>query len=174
MSADFSGVISATAQWLTRAYPVTGGAMDDALAQAQAHQAATVAAWLRYPTETDAALVAMVGPSGSARLDWLTGSDTAPLDEAEHAWRSWVDEVVASWAACLLTAPGLATAAVAAVNGCHHAAALPLDFRRLVAPNDRDLRAASLLRHPDLVAPIAQLHHDALIDCLEADPVGSD
>ena len=47
-------------------------------------------------------------PGGSGRLDWLTGAEAVTADEAEYAWRSWVDEVVASWAACLLTTPALA------------------------------------------------------------------
>jgi hypothetical protein len=174
VSADLSPVIAATAQWLVRSYPVTGGALDSALAQAQARQAATVAAWLRYPTATDAALVAFVGPGGSARLDWLTGAEAAAVEETEYGWRSWVDEVVASWAACLLTAPELATDAVAAVAGCEHLAGLPCDFRRLTDPDGCDRRAAALLRHPDLLAPVADLHRAALVRHLQGDPIGAD
>jgi hypothetical protein len=155
---------------MARSYPVTGAAFDAARAQAQARQAVTVAAWLRYPTATDAALVSLVGPGGSGRLDWLTGSDAATIDEAEYAWRSWVDEIVASWAACLLTSPELATEAVAAVAGCDHLAGLPVDFLRLTEPDDHDCRAAALLRHPDLLAPLADLHRDALLQHLQGDP----
>ena len=57
----------------------------------------------------DAGLVELAGPGGSARLDGLTGS--GPVRE-EDAWRTWVDEVVASWAACLLCDPALAPGAV--------------------------------------------------------------
>ncbi|MFJ9850378.1 hypothetical protein [Streptomyces sp. NPDC101150] len=173
MSADISSVIASTTQWLLRSYPVTGGALDAARAQAQAQQAATVAAWLRYPTEADAALVALVGPGGSGRLDWLTGADASAAGEDEEAWRSWVDEVVASWAACLLTSPGLADAAVSALGGCEHAAGLSLDFRRLTRPDDHDRGAAALLRHPDLLAPVADLHRSALVRHLQGDPLGS-
>ncbi|WP_237289155.1 hypothetical protein [Streptomyces gilvosporeus] len=179
-TADISSVIASTTQWLLRSYPVTGGAFDAARAQAQARQAATVAAWLRYPTEADAGLVALVGPGGSGRLDWLTGADAAASGEdgdteaAEEAWRSWVDEVVASWAACLLTAPDLADAAVAALTGCEHAAGLPLDFGRLTRPDDHDRRAAALLRHPDLLAPVADLHRATLVRQLRRNPLDGD
>ncbi|WAL68405.1 hypothetical protein ORV05_11740 [Amycolatopsis cynarae] len=169
MPADFSAVIAATAQWLLRAYPPAGGVFDAALAEAQARQAATVAAWLRYPTTLDSSLLGMLGPGGSARLDWVTGVDTGmdtgmdtAATEEETAWRTWVDEVVASWAATLLADGELAAAAVAAVAGSEHADGLAFDFRRLTHPDDRDRQAAALLRHPDLLAPVAELHRDQL------------
>lgn len=175
MPTDLSPVIAATAQWLTRAYPSSGGAMDSALAEVQARQAVTVAAWLRYPTPMDAALVAVAGPGGSARLDRITGADgpdagAGAEDANGYAWRTWVDEVVASWAACLLSTPGLAGAAVAELAECGAANGSPVEFRRLVAPDERDRRAAVLLRHPDLLAPIAELHHAQLLDRLEPGP----
>nr|WP_205863292.1 hypothetical protein [Planosporangium thailandense] len=162
-----SSVISATAQWLVRAYPAPGGALSATLAEVQARQAATVAAWLRYPTSLDAALVDMVGPGGSGRLDWLAGADGTLPSGAEYAWRTWVDEVVASWAACLLADPELAVAAVAAVADCEHLAGLHRDFRRLTRPDDRDRYAAILLRHPDLLDPVAALHREQLLERLE-------
>ncbi len=76
-----------------------------------------------------------------------------------------MDEVPASWAACLLGEPRLAEAAVAAIAG--HA---PAGYRRLLAPGDRDLRAAALLRHPDLLAPVADLHRERLLAALALDP----
>ncbi|MGV9567975.1 hypothetical protein [Streptomyces sp. NPDC003480] len=170
MSADLSPVIAATTQWLLRSYPGTGGALDAALAEAQASQAVMVAAWLRYPTVADAALVALVGPGGSARLDWLTGSDAAVADESDAGWRTWVDEVVASWAATLLTAPSLARDAVAALDTSDHTAGLVFDFRRLTDPGERDRRAAPLLRHPDLLAALAGLHRDSLVRRLHGEP----
>ncbi|MGG7575939.1 hypothetical protein [Streptomyces sirii] len=174
MSADISPVIASTVQWLLRSYPVTGGVLDAALAEAQARQAATVAAWLRYPTAADAAVVALVGPGGSARLDWITGADTSGSDAAEEPWRSWVDEVVASWAACLLTTPELAEEAVIALARGEHAAGMSLDFRRLTRPDDSDRRATALLRHPDLLGPVADLHRAALIRHLRGDPLDAD
>ncbi|MGP4043676.1 hypothetical protein [Streptomyces sp. 2A115] len=175
MPADLSPLIAATAQWLTRAYPAGGGALDSALAEVQARQAVTVAAWLRYPTSMDAALVGMAGPGGSERLDWITGADSATdttwtEDVARYAWRTWVDEVVASWAACLLTEPALAAMAVTAVAAGDRMTGLPIDFRRLVSPDERDLRAAALLRHPDLLAPVADLHRTALLAHLHLGP----
>ncbi|WP_411138536.1 hypothetical protein [Streptomyces sp. C10] len=167
MSADISPVIASTAQWLLRSYPVTGGALDAALAEAQARQAATAAAWLRYPTAADAAVVALVGPGGSAGLDWITGADTSGPGVSEEPWRSWVDEVVASWAACLLTTPELADEAVAALARSEHAGGGRLDFRRLIRPDDRDRQAAVLLRHPDLLGPVAELHRAALVRHLQ-------
>ncbi|MFI6035781.1 hypothetical protein ACIBBD_16725 [Streptomyces sp. NPDC051315] len=161
MRADLSPLIAATAQWLTRAYPASGGALASALCEVQARQAVTVAAWLRYPTVMDAALVGMAGPGGSARLDWISGAESD-----EEAWRSWVDEVVASWAACLLVDPELAELAVAALDGGDHTTGLPVEFRRLVAPDAGDRRAAALLRHPDLLAPVAELHQGQLLDLL--------
>jgi hypothetical protein len=166
--ADLSPLIAATAQWLTRAYPSGGGALASALCEVQARQAVTVAAWLRYPTPMDAALVRMAGSGGSARLDRITGGDRAGAPEAdEDAWRTWVDEVVASWAACLLTDPELAALAVTAVaEDGHTAAGAALEFRRLTAPDETDRRAAALLRHPDLLAPVAALHQGQLLNRL--------
>ncbi|MFD7455858.1 MULTISPECIES: hypothetical protein [unclassified Streptomyces] len=170
MLTHLSPLIAATAQWLTRAYPASGGALAEALCEVQARQAVTAAALLRYPTRTDAALVAMAGPGGSARLDWVTGADTAVgADTADTAWRTWVDEVVASWAACLLTDPELARLAVTAVTEATEPAGTPLEYRRLLEPGDRDWQAAALLRHPDLLAPVAGLHHAHLVARLGPD-----
>jgi hypothetical protein len=162
-------VIAATAHWLTRAFPA-GNTVKALQAYAQARQAVTVAAWLRYPTAMDAGLLAMVGPGGSGRLDWLLDARLEPRDD-ELAWRAWVDEVLASWAACLLADRDLATAAVAAVAGCEHAAGLDRDFRRLTEPDEADGRAAVLLRHPDLVGPLAELHRAELLGRLYPDSV---
>ncbi|MFE7648064.1 hypothetical protein [Streptomyces phaeoluteigriseus] len=171
MRADLSPLIAATAQWLTRAYPACGGALASALCEVQARQAVTVAAWLRYPTVMDAALVGMAGPGGSARLDRINGTDADPTGagagtDGADAWRSWVDEVVASWAACLLTDPELAALAVAGLDGGDHTTGLPMEFRRLLAPDARDREAAALLRHPDLLAPVTELHSTQLMDLL--------
>ncbi|MFD7702035.1 hypothetical protein [Streptomyces caelestis] len=161
MQADLSPVIAATAQWLTRSFPAPGGALAAALCEAQARQAATVAARLRYPTEMDAALVGLAGPGGSGRLDWVTGADAG---DGGEGWRTWVDEVVASWAVCLLADARLAVAAVAALGGDGR-----VEFRRLVAPDESDRGAAALLRHPDLVDPVAGLHRSALLGRLDPD-----
>ncbi|CAL9346988.1 hypothetical protein [Streptomyces sp. enrichment culture] len=161
MHADLSPVIAATSQWLVRAYPASGGALACALCEVQARQAVTVAARLRYPTPMDVALLGVAGPGGSARLDGITGADGAgSADRDEEAWRTWVDEVVASWAVCLLTDPALAASAVGASGGA------PAEFGRLLAPDETDLRAAVLLRHPDLVASVAELHHAQLVERL--------
>ncbi|MFH9432947.1 hypothetical protein [Streptomyces rochei] len=158
MYADLSPVIAATAQWLTRAYPASGGALALALTEAQARQAVTVAARLRYPTPMDVGLMGVAGPGGSARLDWITGVD-GDGDGAADAWRTWVDEVVASWAVSLLADPELAARAVRALAE----GGTPVDYRRLLTPDDGDRRAAALLRHPDLVAPVAVLHRAELL-----------
>ncbi|QNP61764.1 hypothetical protein [Streptomyces genisteinicus] len=163
MHTDLTPLIAATTRWLTGAYPSSGGAASQALCEAQARQAVTVAARLRYPTSADAALVAMAGPGGSGRLDTLAGPDGSG-DGGRHAWRSWVDEVVASWAACLLASPALAAAAVGALGDEASA------YRRLTAPGARDLAAAALLRHPDLVRPVAALHGGGLAGRLGAGP----
>ncbi|MGW3465316.1 hypothetical protein ACWDE9_39705, partial [Streptomyces olivaceoviridis] len=55
--------------------------------------------------------------------------------------------------------------AVAALAGSEHAAT-PTEFRRLLTPDDVDRGAAALLRHPDLLWPVAELHHDQLVDRL--------
>lgn len=145
--------------------------MDSALAHAQAHQAVTVAASLRYPTPVDAALVAVAGSGGSDRLDRITGADAAGTDDTEeYAWRTWVDEVVASWAACLLGDPELATTAVAAVTEGGRGEGTSAGFRRLVTPDERDRRAGALLRHPDLLEPVARLHRSALLVRLGPSP----
>jgi len=41
-----------------------------------------------------------------------------------------------------------------------------MDFRRLTAPDAHDRRAAALLRHPDLLAPVAGLHQGGLLERL--------
>ncbi|MDT9695252.1 hypothetical protein [Streptomyces sp. P17] len=163
MLSDFSSLIAATARWLTSAFPPNGGALAAALCDAQARQAVTIAAWLRYPTPTDAALAGMAGSGGSARLDWITGAEGEP-----GVWRTWVDEVIASWAACLLADPRLAGLAVAAVDDGTHTDGAPVEFRRLIEPDDNERRAAALLRHPDLLAPVADLHRAELMALLEA------
>ncbi|MFF9625168.1 hypothetical protein [Streptomyces griseosporeus] len=168
MHTDLSPLIAATAQWLTRAYPPCGGALSSVLCEVQARQAVTVAAWLRYPTSMDVALVGISGPGGTARLDWITGADASAAGVADgQEWRTWVDEVVASWAACLLTDPELAARAVAALAEGDHTVPTRVDFRRLLTPDDADRRAAALLRHPDLLAPVAHLHHGQLLDLLD-------
>ncbi len=80
-------------------------------------------------------------------------------DGAADAWRTWVDEVVASWAVSLLADPELAAHAVRALAE----GGTPVDYRRLLTPDDGDRRAAALLRHPDLVAPVAVLHRAELL-----------
>ncbi|WP_238412058.1 hypothetical protein [Saccharothrix deserti] len=160
-------MIAATTQWLVRAYPAArGGSFSDTLVKVQARQAVTVAAWLRYPTALDAAFLEMAGPGGADGLDRLVGADVEPLDD--QGWRSWVDEVVASWAACLLIDPELAASAVEALDVTDHGREFERDFRRLTRPDDRDREAAALLRHPDLPAPVADLHRGQLLERLGA------
>jgi hypothetical protein len=184
-STALSPVIAASTHWLARAYP--GGESNTVahtLAELQARQAVTVAAWLRYPTEIDAALVAIAGPGGSAVLDWKAGSE--PEDEFAdgEGWRTWVDEVVVSWAACLLADPMLARRGVDAVIAAipvpdqrprPHARrasdSRPNEFRRLLTPDARDREASVLLRHPDLLEPIAAMHRDTLRYLLDAEAV---
>jgi hypothetical protein len=192
-SGELSPVIAASTHWLSRAYPAgSPDSIAHTLSELQARQAITVAAWLRYPTEMDAALVAIAGPGGSAVLDWRASSE--PDDEMmdSEGWRTWVDEVVVSWAACLLSDPLLARrgvdAVVAAVpsDGDHLPAqartatsgprpyprnpgGLPHEFRRLLSPDERDRKAAVLLRHPDLLEPIAEMHRATLLYLLDAE-----
>ncbi|MEU4659876.1 hypothetical protein AB0G32_39105, partial [Streptomyces sp. NPDC023723] len=42
----------------------------------------------------------------------------------------------------------------------------PAEYRRLLAPDAADRRAAALLRHPDLLAPVAGLHRARLLSRL--------
>ncbi len=191
-SAELSPVIAASTHWLARAYPPADpGTTAHTLVELQARQAVTVAAWLRYPTEIDAGLVAIAGPGGSAVLDWRTGSEPDDDNAEDEGWRTWVDEVVVSWAACLLADPVLAARAVDSVAAAvppsddrprpfprrpggpagddrprprpRRAGDLPSEFRRLTAPDARDLEAAALLRHPDLLEPVAELHRETLL-----------
>ncbi|WP_431961345.1 hypothetical protein [Actinacidiphila sp. bgisy160] len=178
MHSEFSSVIAAATRWLLSAYPATGGALSRALAEAQARQAAMVAAALRYPTAVDAALLGLLPPGGADRLEWV--ADAGVAEEAGgHAadtgdgWRTWVDEVVVSWAACLLSDPGLAASAVTALAATEHGPSLAGDALRLTAPRAHDRAAATLLRHPDLVAPIAGLHRAELAALLAAEPLDS-
>ncbi|WTQ07875.1 hypothetical protein OG572_40580 [Streptomyces virginiae] len=137
----------------------SAGAFSQALAEAQARQAVTLAAALRYPTPLDARLLHLLGPGGSARLDWLTGADQG--GDADAGWRTWVDETVVSWAACLLASPALAVDA-------HHLAGRGQagDVTRLTRPGDHEQDAAPSLRHPDLLEPVAALHRPLLLDLL--------
>jgi hypothetical protein len=168
-SADLSPVIAASAHWLSRAYPpAASDAAPFKRNELQARQAVTVAAWLRYPTAMDAELVAIAGPGGSAVLDWRAGSEPEDEDDSAEGWRSWVDEVVVSWAACLLAEPMLARRAADAVIAAIPRPEKPRphsrggDFRRLLTPDELDREAAVLLRHPDLLEPVASMHRDDL------------
>ncbi|MFC3744509.1 hypothetical protein [Paractinoplanes deccanensis] len=181
-SVELSPVIAASTHWLSRAYPAgSPDTIAHTLSELQARQAVTVAAWLRYPTEVDAALVAIAGPGGSAVLDWRVGSEPEDEEAEEEGWRTWVDEVVVSWAACLLADPALARRAVDAVVAAVPAAdnrplpfprrpgGTPNEFRRLLEPDQRDREAAVLLRHPDLLEPVAEMHRDTLLYLLDAE-----
>lgn len=183
-SVELSPVIAASTHWLSRAYPAgSPDTIAHTLSELQARQAITVAAWLRYPTEIDAALVAIAGPGGSAVLDWRVGSEPDDEEAEEEGWRTWVDEVVVSWAACLLADPMLARRGVDAVAAAvpagsvddrlrphpRRAGGLPNEFRRLLNPDARDREAAVLLRHPDLLEPVAELHRDTLLYLLDAE-----
>jgi hypothetical protein len=181
-SVELSPVIAASTHWLSRAYPAgTPDSIAHTLAELQSRQAVTVAAWLRYPTVVDAALVAIAGPGGSAVLDWRVGSEPDDEDAEEEGWRTWVDEVVVSWAACLLADPRLARLGVDAVAAAvppsddrpqpypRRAGGLPNEFRRLLDPDQRDRDAAVLLRHPDLLEPVAAMHRDTLLYLLGAE-----
>ncbi|MEV6651565.1 hypothetical protein [Streptomyces sp. NPDC051219] len=173
MLSDLSPVIAASTRWLLSAFPPAAGSLNLALAEAQARQAATIAAALRYPTVLDAELLNMLGPGGSGRLDSVTGADALPLDSAEYAWRTWVDETVVSWATCLLADAELATVAAACLSATHHGSDSVGDARRLTIPSPRDHHAAPLLRHPDLLGPIADLHRETLLGLLDADTAGT-
>ncbi|MFG3024890.1 hypothetical protein ACGFZQ_41410 [Streptomyces sp. NPDC048254] len=165
MTEDLTPVIAASTRWLLTAYPAPGGALSRALAEAQARQAVTLAAALRYPTDLDVQLLHLLAPSGSHRLDRLTGCEPQPGDTD---WRTWIDETVVSWAACLLADPALAAHAAdqaLAVSG-HHAAE---GLRRLTDPGERDTQAVPLLRHPDLLENVAGLHRSQLIELLTLD-----
>ncbi|RKT03325.1 hypothetical protein BX286_1249 [Streptomyces sp. 3211.6] len=160
MSADLAPVIAAGSRWLLTAFPPSPGAFSQALAEAQARQAVALAAALRYPTPLDAELLDLLGPGGSARLDWLTGADHG--DDTDAGWRTWVDETVVSWAACLLAAPALALAAQRHVDRGQAG-----ELTRLTRPGDHEHDAAPLLRHPDLLEPVAALHRAPLLDLLD-------
>ncbi|MFE9636166.1 hypothetical protein [Streptomyces sp. NPDC006463] len=160
MSADLAPVIAAGTRWLLTAFPPSAGAFNRALAEAQARQAVTLAAALRYPTPLDAQLLHLLGPGGSARLDWLTGADHGA--DADSGWRTWVDETVVSWAACLLAAPALAIDAHRLVERGQAG-----EVTRLTRPGDHEHDAAPLLRHPDLLEPVAALHRSLLLDLLD-------
>jgi hypothetical protein len=160
MTDPLDHVITATTQWLVSAFPSTGGVHADALARQQARQAVTVAAWLRFPSKLDAELLDVVAPSGSW---WL---DEMPVDAELEPWRTWVDETVACWAAALLSDRTLAVQASEAVAGCEHTGGLPMQFRRLTHPDHIDAAAAALLRHPDLLAALADRHRGELAEAL--------
>lgn len=166
MSHYLAPVIAASAEWLERVFAASASPLLAARAQIQARQATTVAAWLRYPTQIDAALLSIAGPGGAARLDALV----AGWDPPAQPWRSWVDEVVVSWAACVLTDADLAQVAVAAATATEHVAGLALDFRPLLHPDRIEARAAALLRHPDLLRPVVGLHRDELLARLDLAP----
>ena len=165
MTDDLTPVIAASTRWLLAAYPAPRGALSQALAEAQARQAVTLAATLRYPTDLDVQLLHLLAPSGSHRLDRLTGCEPQPDDSA---WRTWIDETVVSWAACLLADPALAAHAAhqATAVSEHHAAD---GLHRLTSPGERDTEAAPLLRHPDLLENIAGLHRPQLLELLSLD-----
>ncbi|MCB5181925.1 hypothetical protein [Streptomyces antimicrobicus] len=160
MSADLAPVIAAGTRWLLTAFPPAPGAYSRALAEAQARQAVTLAAALRYPTPLDAQLLHLLGPGGSAGLDRLSGAEHG--GDADAGWRTWVDETVVSWAACLLADPALAADAHRLVDRGRTG-----EVTRLTRPGDHEHRAAPLLRHPDLLEPVAARHRALLRDRLD-------
>ncbi|MGH8890870.1 MAG: hypothetical protein ACRDV3_14070 [Acidothermaceae bacterium] len=160
MSTPLDDVITATTQWLVTAFPAAGGVHAQTLARQQARQAVTVAAWLRFPTETDAALIAILPPSGTW---WL---DSMVTDVEAEPWRTWVDETVTCWAAALLADRDLAVRACEVTAGCEHTGGLPMQFRRLTHPDHIDAAAGALLRHPDLLAALANRHRAGLEEAL--------
>ncbi|WP_042388492.1 hypothetical protein [Streptacidiphilus melanogenes] len=135
-------VIAAVAGRLLRDFPAPPGALNQALAQLQAEQAAAVAARLRLPTALDLALLALTGPPG-------------PEDEP------WLDDTVLGWAAALLADPDLARRATLA------AGLSPAAYRRLTQPGPHEQAAAALLRHPDLLDTTALAHRDDLLAAVE-------
>ncbi|RKE23487.1 hypothetical protein [Streptomyces sp. TLI_171] len=161
MPTDLTPVIAASARWLLAAYPPPTGALNAALAAAQARQAAELAAQLRYPTAVDVELLHLLGPGGSDGLDLLTGHDSGAEDSA---WRTWVDETVVSWAACLLADPALAARAHQQSAG--RSDTRPDGLRRLTHPGAHESEAAVLLRHPDLLESVAARHRSALAELL--------
>ncbi|MEU6236388.1 hypothetical protein [Kitasatospora sp. NPDC047058] len=166
MPTDLSPVIAAGTRWLLAAYPPAPGALSRALGEAQARQAVTLACALRYPSDLDAQLLHLLGPGGSDRLDWLTGIEHGTPD-GDGAWRTWVDETVVSWAACLLADPAVARRAQDTVTAAGGDPAG--DVTRLVHPGEHELQAAPLLRHPDLLDPVAALHRAQLLEHLEGE-----
>ncbi|MFD8025019.1 hypothetical protein [Streptomyces lavendulae] len=161
MSADLTPVIAAGTRWLLTAFPSAPGAFSQALAEAQARQAVTLSAALRYPTPLDAQLLHLLGPGGSIRLDRMTGADHGGGD-ADAGWRTWVDETVVSWAACFLAEPALAVDAHRLVDRGQAG-----EVTRLTRPGVHEHDAAPLMRHPDLLEPVAALHRSLLLDLLD-------
>ena len=137
-----AAVIAAVTERLLREFPAPPGAVNRALAQAQAHQAATVAAHLRFPTDIDRELLALVGCDSRAEEPWLDGT-------------------VLGWAAGLLADPTLAHHATVA------AGLSPAAYRRLTAPGPHEQAAGALLRHPDLLDLTALPHRAGLLACVE-------
>jgi hypothetical protein len=162
MSEQRQGVAAASAEWLLRAFPLPADAFGAASARWQAREATALATRLRYPTDADDLLLELRGPGGSDRLDDTLGAAPRPGEEDPEPWRTWVDEVVVSWAAALLADPALAEDAAVAAGA-------PLDGP-LLRPSPRDVAAAALLRHPDLLAPLADLHRAELSLALLALP----
>ncbi|GGN63654.1 hypothetical protein GCM10011579_032230 [Streptomyces albiflavescens] len=173
MPSELSPVIAASTRWLLAAFPPAAGPLDDALAEAQARHAATIAAALCYPTALDAGLLVLLGPGGCTGLDAVTGAGTPLRTGPAPAWHAQVDETVVSWAACLLADPDLAALAAACLGATHHGSDGVGDARRLTVPSPRDHRAAPLLRHPDLLGPVADLHRETLLGLLHAGRAGS-
>ena len=160
MNEHQAGVVAASTQWLLTAFPTPADPFAAMSARWQAYEAVSVAARLRYPTDADDALLELCGPGGCERLNWSVGSGLGAGSVEDAPWRTWVDEVVVSWAAALLGDTALAAAAAAAVGE-------PL-VGPLVTPSANDLAAATLLRHPDLLAPVADLHRAELYQALAA------
>lgn len=167
VSTDLTPVIAACTRWLLTAFPAPAGALSRALAEAQARQAAMLSADLCYPTDMDVQLLHLLGPSGSGRLDRLAGNDPCPDDAA---WRTWVDETVVSWAACLLADPALAERAHQSLATTGHRG--EPGSLRLIRPGIHDSEAAALLRHPDLLEGIAGMHRPRLVELLNAEGAG--
>ncbi|WEP00524.1 hypothetical protein A6P39_041525 [Streptomyces sp. FXJ1.172] len=78
----------------------------------------------------------------------------------------------ASWAACPLSDCSLAVQTQQVLAATEHRTDTG-GLRRLVDPGTRDSEATALLRHPDLVGPVAALHRSQLPELLHVEAAGT-
>lgn len=151
--------------------PPATGPLNQALAEAQAGHAATIAAALRYPTALDAELLDLLGPGGSGQAGLRHRRRRTPAD-GRHPRLAHPGRRDRRQLGGLPAGRRRPRRPGRRLPGRHPPRPRQRGRRAPAStiPSPRDHRAAPLLRHPDFLGPIADLHRETLLSLLGAAP----